>query len=154
MSIKSSSKMTKRLNPVLLGLTVILLILGIVIWYVATQRNKVKLELTPEDIVQAFQDAGFEITDLTYDVYYPADYVGEQGVEFTLAADNETYSILVAVYASEEEAQYVAKGINGLNRSMNGGHASAFSYGAILVQVYPSDEAFTNKLHRILRKID
>ena len=138
-----------------MGLVIlILLTLGVTIGYTIIQRNKATIELTPEDAIQAFREAGLEIRDLTYDVDYPADYVGERGIEFTTTYRSKTYSVLVALYTNREEAQWVARGVNGLNRSMKGGHASAFSYGAMLIQVYPSDDALTHRLHSILEDIE
>jgi hypothetical protein len=155
MSVENFGGAPKRWGVVLMVLVIlILLILGVIIFHTVMQRNKAALELTPEDAIQAFREAGFEIKDLTYDVYYPADYVGEWGVEFTTVFKSETYSILVALYSSKGEAQRIARGVNGLNRSMNGGHASASSYGAMLIQVYPSDEMLNNRFHSILKQID
>jgi hypothetical protein len=155
MDIENLGAPSNRIGIVLMVLVILIpLILGATSWHTVMQRNKAALELTPENAIQAFREAGFEIRDLTYDVYYPADYVGEWGVEFTTVFKSETYSILVALYSSKGEAQRVARSVNGLNRSMNGGHASASSYGAMLIQVYPAEEMLNNRFHSILKQLD
>lgn len=156
MGIENSGSAPKRWGVVLMVLVILIpLILGIAIWYTVMQQNRAALELTPEDAVQAFREAGLNIEDLQDIGYYPMPvHPGIYGRELNLIIGGDTYHTLVILYSNQVEARKTAQEVNGLNRSMNGGHASAFSYGAMLVQVYPSDETLTNRLHSILKKID
>jgi hypothetical protein len=66
MNIESLGAPSNRTGVVLMVLVILMpLILGVIIFHTVIQRNKAALELTPEDAIQAFRDAGFEIKDLT-----------------------------------------------------------------------------------------
>jgi hypothetical protein len=156
MAVENLGASPKRVSVVLMVLLILIpLILGIMIWRTVTQRSKAALELTPEDAIQAFREAGFTIEDVQDVTYYPAPLPpGIYGRKLNLIIGSDTYSIHVILYSDSKRSRKMAKEVNAFNDSMSGGYASAFSYGAMLVQVYPSDETLTNRLHSILKKID
>jgi hypothetical protein len=155
MKIKNLSKCQILGVIIVLGVSsLLLMLLGKPMWY-KMQQDQIGTELTPADVVHTFQDAGIETRGLTDVVaYYPMGIPGECGMEFTSTIASDTYHIIVARYVTWEKALGRAKTVNELNQRMRGGHASAFHYGPILVQVYPSSEVVTNKLQSILQGLE
>ncbi|NIV29892.1 MAG: hypothetical protein GWN58_10425 [Anaerolineae bacterium] len=132
-----------------------LLILLSAFWALKAWRDaRFATNLTPKEVVRAFQNVGFEAKNLKDIGYYPGPMARGEGVEFYTHANDKAFHIIVVMYTSNEKAKVVATEINALNQRMEGGYASALHRGPIVVTIYPSERTVTHKLEFALKEIE
>ncbi len=121
----------------------------------AYREARVAANLTPELVVRAFQDAGFEVNDLRDMNYYPGPMSpGERGVRFASCADDEVFTVLVVMYTNAEEARRAVIVVNEMNQRMGGTYGYAFYRGPIALVVGTRDEGIATEFSAVLKAIN
>ncbi|MEA2008841.1 MAG: hypothetical protein U9O54_06940 [Chloroflexota bacterium] len=144
----------KKILVVILFLLFTSLALGL--WFKRSWiRKQESIHITPEEVVKAFQEEGYRISNVRLSDERPGPMaLPKYGIRFDLSSGTQKYDVYVTWHENWEVAQLSTRGINALDKRMNGGYAYAFSYGDILVQVAPSTKDMGRELFAILKKID
>jgi hypothetical protein len=137
----------------ILAILLVLSVLILIIWtYLLWRETQVAKSLTPEAIVQEFQNAGFEIHDAEDMSYYPGPMsVGMHGIKFSTTMEAETIHVLVVLYSDRNEARQVSRAVNSLNERMNGSYGYAFSRGPVVLQVDTRDKNAAREFNAVLK---
>jgi hypothetical protein len=148
-----TSARVRHVGLIVLVVLLVSALLGVGVWYLVTsQENETMSDLTPQSVVRAFREAGYEISEVreTDEYIGPLGHV-EGGIRFTLHMEDKAFSVLVAPFAESRIARRGAIECNQLDDRMNGGYAYAFARGPVVVQIYPSDKAVGDELAEVLK---
>jgi hypothetical protein len=137
----------------LFGMCLLLIVIvALGLWFIRIQREKAAVNLTPELVVETFEDAGFEVNNLHKMTDYPGPMSpGKRGLRFSGILDGENIDILIVLYTDRGEARQVASAVNELNQRMHGGYGCAFYRGYIVLQAYPCSKEIANKCNKVLQ---
>jgi len=137
-------------------LLVLLILLALGFWaHEARREAQVVVDLTPETVVRAFQDAGYRISDVRETDDYPGPMaLPEHGIRFNIHVNSTLFSVLVVSYDEQERARRSAIAINELDQRMGGGYAYAFYRGTVLIQIFPSDKRMGDELDAVLEAME
>jgi hypothetical protein len=120
----------------------------------ARNTTQTSVDLKPESVIRAFQDAGFETENIQNIDYYPGPMSpGVQGLEFSTYAGDETFDVLVVLYANDKEAKQVTDAVNDLNSRMKGYYGYAYYRSSIVLLVGAYNESVACEFNNILKKI-
>jgi hypothetical protein len=78
---------------------------------------------------------------------------GVQGLEFSTYAGDETFDVLVVLYANDKEAKQVTDAVNDLNSRMKGHYGYAYYRSSIVLLVGAYNENVACEFNNILKKI-
>jgi hypothetical protein len=134
---------------------VVLMIVFLSIWaFKSWWEARIAANLTPDLVIKAFQDAGFEINNVQSMDYYPGPMPpGINGLKFSTYEHDEIFDVLVVLYADDREAKQVATAVNNLNQRMDGQYGYAFNRGPIVLQVGAYDKNVAREFNVVLKAI-
>lgn len=145
----------KKRGPLLaIALLVLLMIVFGCLAGVYWQEVADSSRLTPALVLMAFQEAGFECSDVG-----PMDYCGgplacgDQNVQFMLGQGEQKIRVRVIQYGSTEEAAHYAGVVNDLNWRMHGSFVCAFRRGSTVLAVSPCVEEVASELETTFRSM-
>lgn len=153
---RSDVRLNKGILVIIVIAILVLVLLLVGYWTRAAYREaQIAASLTPELVVKAFQDAGFETNDVRGMDYYPGPMPpGQYGTRFSIETSDEIVHVFVVLYNSNEEARKAAIAINELNRQMGGTYGYAFHRGPILLDVAAYNEQVARELYAVLKAIE
>ncbi|MEN8243164.1 MAG: hypothetical protein ABFS17_14735 [Chloroflexota bacterium] len=113
-----------------------------------------KIDLTPWDVVEIFQDEGYEFHSIqAYEHHEIGGRFGETDQFIALELDDMT--VLVFSYSmSWEDARQAVIIANRLDKLWNGGNGFSFHYGPVVVTVPSSNKEFGLELLSVLEEKD
>ena len=141
-----------RITISIIVLVVVSLVLGFWINNLIISKKQSARHLTPRDVYEVFQNAGYQLSNIVEQDEGNGTPLGNNGhnISLDLQTNNSTYEIRIIQYETWERAQKIAKSANNLDKRWNGYYAYSFSYGKVLVMLWPSDEEFGDELLSVL----
>ena len=149
--MQNENKFCKKVKfCVLIVLTVFIFL---VVRWCFFEKQDSSIRISPEEILSILRSNDYEINNVVIVNEGDLGPMGHQmqGYEFLLVSDENEYHMYVEDYKDYKKARKAVSIINNFDDQMHGGYAYAFSFGSIVIQLYPSDKGFGKELYRLLK---
>ncbi len=109
------------------------------IWYYCWAGFQESIQITPEQVVEIFENAGYDISDMRSIDGNPDHFrITDNGIGFDIIVDGIIYGISIGCADGWKDARHAAKYANDI---FGGSFFYSFYYGSVVVYVSPPDDS-------------